>query len=183
MTNNASSFEIIKPVCDAFSAPVWTCRSPDSVARVGSPFPLASRAIFRVVWEVEQAFPTALQFWPSPGALVVDSLDAGWSPRDAARRAPVDAPAPGDCAQWRRRGSSVQIALGCAAWVVPTTSLACRSDSHVRARSAADSPRPPLARRRPRVHPTETNSRAGRGADQWPDDAARGSPSPQGVVP
>jgi hypothetical protein len=78
---------------------------------------LAVRAIFRVVWEAEQAFPPAPQFCPSSDALVVDWLDAGCSPRDAETPAAVDVPAPDDCARELRPGSSVQIALGCAAGV------------------------------------------------------------------
>src|SRR3989442_156343 len=110
-------FDPIKRVYDAFSAPVWTCRPPDSVVQVSRPSLFVVRAIFPVVGEVWPVFPTVPQWWPSPGALVVEKRPAGSSPKDAGRPAPVDAPTPGDCAQWRRAGSSVQIALGCAAWV------------------------------------------------------------------
>src|SRR5713226_8074375 len=125
--------EASKRVSGPFSASVWSCRSPHGVAPVGSPLPLVVQAIFRVVWEDEQACPTAPQFWPSRDGLVVDWLDGDSSPRVAGRPAPGDGPAPADYAQWPRPDSSVQIALGCAVWAVPTTRLACQSDSHARA--------------------------------------------------
>src|SRR6266576_3178771 len=123
MTNGSES-EYLKHVYDAFSTLDWTCRPPHSVVQVLQRSLVVVQAIFRVVWEAEQAFPTASQFWSSPGALVAAKLLADCSPRDADRPAPVDAPTPSDCARWRRPGSSVQIALGCAAWVESTTSLA-----------------------------------------------------------
>ena len=98
MTND-SDCEYLKRVYDAFSALVGTCRLPHGVVQVSRWSLFVVQAIFRVVWEVEQAFPTAPQFWSSPGALVEAKLRAGCSPRDATRPAPMDAPTPGDCAR------------------------------------------------------------------------------------
>src|SRR5207247_5583933 len=137
-------FDRIKHVYDAFSTLVWTCRPRHSVVHVSRPPLCVALAIFRVVWEAEQAFPTAPQWWPSPGAPVVAKRSASCSPRDAAPLAPEAVSAPDDYARWRRAGSSVQIALGYAAWAVSTTSFASRSDTHVRANSAAGTPRPLL---------------------------------------
>jgi len=58
MTNDSDS-EYLKRVSDAFSALDWTCRPPDSVVQVSLWSLFVVQAIFRVVWEVEQAFPTA----------------------------------------------------------------------------------------------------------------------------
>ena len=56
---NDSNYEHLKRVYDAFSALVWSCRPPHSVVQVSQWFLFVVQAIFRVVWEVEQAFPTA----------------------------------------------------------------------------------------------------------------------------
>src|SRR5271169_178353 len=85
--------------------------------------------IFREVWVLWQGYPNVAIICRSRVAPVAEKAHGVCFPTDAVQAQPDHEPAPDDCEQWQRSGSSVQTARVCAGVVFPIGATVCQSDS------------------------------------------------------
>ncbi len=147
-------------MCDAFWVPVWAYALLHSVVQAQLWPQIVVLAIFRVVWEPWQEFPTGQEEL----AWLVE-LAGGWPhgwkhPTVGTGLGPVHVPRPTGCEHRPQCRSSVRTVAGSANAELATTDPVCQNDSHVPSCSGGDNLAGPSREARVALLARATRSRA-----------------------